>query len=185
MLKFGIISNIDEKTARARVTFPDMDDHVSNPLPVIFPFTGNDKSYGLPSEGDQVACVMDENFEDGCIIGSPYSDEDTVNIADKNKFYKKFADGTYIEYDKKEHILTADVKGICDLKAITVNITAVNINSTGFWSHSGALICTGNISSGAGVTDSVGFISQVRSIFNSHNHQGDSGGTTGNPNQQM
>lgn len=126
MYKTGIVKNIDEKLARVRVMFPDMDNMLSGWLVVIFPFTKRDKKYGMPSIDEQVACIMDENFEDGCVFGSPYSEEDKPPTGDKNKFYTEFEDGTRIEYDKKAHKLLLDIKGTLDLKATTILINGTN-----------------------------------------------------------
>jgi len=120
MYKRGIVSNIDEKTARVRVKFPDLDNLLSGWIPVIYSFTGKDKAYYLPSLDEQVACVMDENLEDGCVIGSLYSDQDKPPVDDKNKFHIEFEDGTFLEYDKQEQILAMEINGIASLKALQI-----------------------------------------------------------------
>lgn len=99
MLKFGIVTNIDEKQAAARVQFQD-DDIPSDWLPVSQAKTLKDKFYILPDIGEQVACLMDENLEDGVILGAIYSDEDTCPIVSKDKITAKFQDGSSIEIDK-------------------------------------------------------------------------------------
>ena len=130
MYKTGLVTNINENTARVRVTFPDLDNVLSNWIPVVYPFTNNDKAYYMPSLNEQVACIMDENLEDGCIIGSIYSDVDKVPVADDNKFHILFEDGTFLEYDKQEHILTADVQGIANIKTSQLLLNGVDIVQT-------------------------------------------------------
>lgn len=106
MLKFGIVTNIDEKQATARVQFQDDDDIPSDWLPVLQSKTLKDKFYILPDIGEQVACFMDENLEDGVILGAIYSDEDTCPVFSKDKIIAKFPGGLSIEIDKSTGDLT-------------------------------------------------------------------------------
>jgi len=74
--------------------------------------------------------------------------------------------------------------GSATLKGSIVNITGATINLQG------EVVCTASIAaavqvSAVQVSDSTGSMSQVRTIYDSHSHPGDSGGTTGTPNQQM
>jgi len=110
MLKFGIVTNIDENKAQARVQFQDNDGTSSYWLPVLQAKTLKDKFYILPDIGEQVVCLMDENLEDGVILGSIYSDADTCPISSKDKIIAKFSDGTSVEVDKTVGNLTINVK---------------------------------------------------------------------------
>ena len=75
MLRFGIVSQIDPINVQARVSFED-DESTSFWLPVLQTKTLKDKFYAMPDIGEQVACLMDENSEDGVILGAIYSAED-------------------------------------------------------------------------------------------------------------
>jgi phage baseplate assembly protein V len=187
MFKDGIVYEIDAKTARVRVIFPDLDNMVSGWLPVVMPCTLEDRFYALPVKDSLVTCLMDENFEDGRVIGAIYSEADPPPVEDENKFVKLFADGTQIEYDKNLHKLTADIKGSADviaentvtLTCPTVNIASIvniegNVSMIGNVSITGPLETTDNITSGADVL--AGGIS-----LTGHTHPGDSGGATGAP----
>jgi len=110
MLKFGIVSNINEKQATARVQFSDNDGIPSYWLPVLQAKTLKDKFYILPDIGEQVVCLMDENLEDGVILGAIYSEADTCPVFSKDKITAKFSDGTSIEIDKKLGSLSVTVK---------------------------------------------------------------------------
>ena len=77
MLKFGVVTNINPLTAKARVQFAD-DDITSFWLPVIQHKTNKDKFYSMVDVGEQVACLMDENSEDGVILGAIYTGVDSV-----------------------------------------------------------------------------------------------------------
>lgn len=112
MLKFGIVTNINEKNATARVQFQEDDGVASDWLPILQAKTLKDKFYILPDIGEQVACLMDENLEDGVVLGSIYSDEDTCPLCSKDKIIAKFQDGSSIEIDKSAGDLSINFSNI-------------------------------------------------------------------------
>ncbi len=118
MLRFGIVTHIDESKALVRVQFTDMDGVLSYWLPVVKQKTLMDKQYWMPDIGEHVACLIDENGEEGVVLGAIYSDADAVPVSSKDKYHMKFNDGTVIEYDRAAHKLYADIKGDIDVKAI-------------------------------------------------------------------
>jgi len=115
--RIGIVVAVDEKKAIARVRWTDIDGEVSYWLPIMQKKTLKDKEYWLPDINEHVVCLIDENAEEGVILGAIYSDADAPPVQDKNKYHIKFEDGTTIEYDKSEHKLKANVKGDIDVKA--------------------------------------------------------------------
>lgn len=72
--------------------------------------------------------------------------------------------------------VTASTKITCDTPLLTC---------TGDIHADGSIDATGNMHADGEVSDGVRGISGDRAIYNGHNHQGDSGGTTGAPNQGM
>lgn len=117
MLKFGIVTNIDESRALVRVQFTDMDAVISYWLPVMRGKTLKDKQYWMPDVGEHVVCLLDENGEEGVVLGAIYSAEDPPPVRSKDKYHVRFNDGTVIEYDRAEHKLKADVKGDVEIRA--------------------------------------------------------------------
>ena len=97
MLKFGIVTAINPLTAKARVEFAD-DNILSYWLPILQKKTLKDKFYSIVDVGEQVACLMDENSEDGVILGSIYTSLDEVPGISKDQHIAKFEDGSFIEY---------------------------------------------------------------------------------------
>ena len=85
MLRFGVVTQIDAINVLARVNFGD-DDLTSFWLPVIQTKTLKDKFYVMPDVGEQVVCLMDENSEDGVILGAIYSSEDNRSSKVKKKW---------------------------------------------------------------------------------------------------
>lgn len=117
MLRFGIVVAVDETKGMVRVQYTDMDGEVSYWLAVLKPKTLKDKAYWMPDIGEHVAVLIDENAEEGVVLGAIYSSSDAVPVSSKDKYHVKFNDGTVIEYDRTEHKLKADVKGDIEIKA--------------------------------------------------------------------
>jgi phage baseplate assembly protein V len=169
MLRYGIVTNIDEKMCRARVQFGS-DELTSYWLAILQAKTQNDKFYFMPDIGEHVACLMDERSEAGVILGAIYSDMDKVPVVSKDKFKIKFQDGAEIEYDRKENEL---------------NLICQNINITGMINHTGVLFNSAGIFSEAEITDHTSSMQTMRSIYNGHDHIGNEGSPTSVPNQEM
>lgn len=168
-LKFGIVTEIDEKKAAAVVKFEDADGIPSFWLPVLQAKTYKDKFYFLPDIGEHVACIMDENLEDGVIIGAIYSEQDTCPVISKDKFKIKFNDDTEVEYDRVEHVL---------------NIICPNINIQGIINHAGTFFNSAGILSESEIIDHTGSMQNIRSTYNSHTHN-ETDSVTLKPNQGM
>lgn len=112
MLKFGIISEINANTGKARVSF-EADNIVSGWLPVSKPGTQDDKFYHMPAIGEQVWCMMDQYAEDGVIAGAIYSKADAPgdNVKGSKVTGVQFADGAYVKYDREAGKLTVKIEG--------------------------------------------------------------------------
>lgn len=95
MLRFGIVSQINPITVQARVSFED-DESTSFWLPILQTKTLKDKFYIMPDIGEQVVCLMDENSEDGVILGSIYSSEDIPVVQSENEISMNLEDGSSI-----------------------------------------------------------------------------------------
>jgi len=115
LLKIGIVTQLDVTKALVRVQFTDMDAVVSYWLPVLHHKTLKDKQYWMPDVNEHVVCLLDENGEEGVVLGAIYSDADTVPVHSKDKYHLEFQDGTVIEYDRKAKRLFLDLKGDCNI----------------------------------------------------------------------
>lgn len=116
-MKIGIVTAIDTATCKCRVQFADQDNVQSYWLPVLHHKTGQDKSYWMPDLAEHVCCLMDAHAEFGCILGALYSDVDQPPVDSPDKYHVTFKDGTWIEYDRSNHSLSANVKGSITLLA--------------------------------------------------------------------
>ena len=169
MLRFGIISQINALNAQARVSFQD-DESTSYWLPVLQTKTFKDKFYAMPDIGEQVACLMDENSEDGVILGTIYSTEDVPAVISEKQISLNLENNSLINIDKETNSL---------------NITFENINLNGNINHTGTLINTDGIKSNADITDKTSSMQAMRDTYNSHSHTGNQGSPTSTPNKTM
>lgn len=178
----------DSKPGFAKVQLDEDDEDTgftTDWLPMLFLNTLNDKEAVTLEKNTQVKVLITHNRREGVILGAIYSDKDTPpDEANNNTWVKKFADGTYISYDKQNGKLTADIKGTVDIKAsgkITVNtdadmdatvggdatITAKKLIVKGDLSVTGEIKSTGDISSNGEVT---GHATSVPIKLTTHTH---------------
>ena len=169
VLRFGIVSQIDPINVQARVSFED-DESTSFWLPVLQTKTLKDKFYAMPDIGEQVACLMDENSEDGVILGAIYSTEDVSTTQSEKQLSVNLEDGSYINADKENHTL---IVAFSKMKLI------------GNIEHEGTFTNTAGIKSNADITDKTSSMQAMRDVYNSHTHTGNQGKATSAPNKTM
>jgi len=175
VLRFGTVTSINPKTARARVQFAD-DNVTSFWLAILQNKTYKDKFYCILSVGEQVACLMDENSEEGVILGSIYTSEDIPKNESDNEFAINFEDETFAHVNKETHTLTLSFPNIHLIGNITHEGTLDN--TAGINSES-------NITSLADVIDKTSSMQAMRNIYNSHKHTGNQGSPTSAPDKGM
>jgi phage baseplate assembly protein V len=116
ILRFGEIVAVDEVAGAARVRLPDANNMVSGPLRVLQDRALDDQHQEMPDQGSQVACLFSgQGFEQGVILGTVYSSAHPSPGRPAHVWYRKFKDGTELEYDRETHRLTGDVKGWVDM----------------------------------------------------------------------
>lgn len=169
MLKFGIVTNINPTSAQARVQFAD-DDVLSYWLPILQQKTQKDKFYAIPDIGEHVACLMDENSEEGVILGAIYSALDDTPVSSKTQLMIKFEDESFINFNKETGILTLKFKGIDVIS---------DINQTGKLKNSAG------ITSASDVSDKTSSMQAMRNKYNPHTHTGNMGSPTSAPDKTM
>ncbi|MCP4021565.1 MAG: phage baseplate assembly protein V [Desulfobacteraceae bacterium] len=149
------MTSVNAEKGRVRVKFPDTDGIVSKELPVLFQKTKDNKDFDMPDVDEQVVCIFLANgMEQGFVIGSPYSNEDKPPVTDPDKTHYEFKDGTWFEYDRKEHVFTGVIKGTMNLTATEgINITTSVINITGDIEQQGSIHATGTIIDDSGNTN--------------------------------
>lgn len=169
MLRFGIVSEVNLKSVQVRVHFGD-DDSTSFWLPVLQTKTLKDKFYAMPDVGEQVACLMDENSEDGVILGSIYSSADLPPVGSENEISMNLENGSFINSNKETQTLT---------------ISFPNLKIIGNIQHEGILQNTGGISSNGDIADKKSTMQSIRDVYNPHTHIGNMGSPTSKPDGAM
>lgn len=176
MLRFGIISEVDVAKGYARVKFLD-DDIVSAPLQFIVRSALQDKDNFTFDINEQVACLMDENSEQGVILGAMFNDKTPPSEGGGPGIYKvKFSDDSFLEYNRNTHECNINVQGKVNIIATEeIDITAPEVKITGAVTVEGNLTVSGEVS---GATVKAGSIN-----LGTHKHGGVStgGGQTGTP----
>lgn len=146
MLRFGNISEINPSTGYARVKFLDEDNLVSDWLQICVSGALLNKHAYTFGINEQVAVLMDDNGEEGVILGALYNDgtQPPSGISDKTDTVL-FEDGTRVEYNRQSGKLTVNSVGSVEITAATeIKITAPVITVTG------NLLVSGSISAGGG-----------------------------------
>lgn len=95
LIRIGIVSSVNEENGTIRALFDDKSNMVSDDLPIL------SFEYNLPKIGAQVLCLFLPNgLQQGFCLGEFYSDLNIPPVDDKNIYFKKFDDGTSIQYNK-------------------------------------------------------------------------------------
>ena len=124
LIRVGGVTAAYPDRATVRVRFEDADNVVSHELRVLTRKTLRDKDYWMPDVGEQVLCLcLPHGREQGFVLGTFYSQPDKPPVTDQDKRHVLFADGTWLEYDRKTHRLTGHVKGWAEL-TVDENLTA-------------------------------------------------------------
>jgi len=113
--KVGVVA--ESKPGFAKVSFADLDDLVTDWLPLIHPKTQDDKAVWTLDIGEQVSCLLDEFMEAGCILGAIYSDADAPPVSSRDKYRIQFKDGGSFEYDRASGAMNIVCKGVANLTA--------------------------------------------------------------------
>lgn len=131
LLRVGTVTVKDPENMCCRVTFSDTPTNAvtSYWLPVLVTRAHGDTYYDLSDIGSKVLCAFLPNgHEEGFILGSYYP-KGKAPETDGDIYCHAFKDGTYIEYNRKEHRLIASCVGDVNLSAQgTLNLRAENIN---------------------------------------------------------
>jgi phage baseplate assembly protein V len=148
MIIYGIISEIGtgDNAGKCRVEFEALDGIVSDWLPVVVPFSGDNKRVYAVNVNECVVCLMDKTAEDGVIIGKYYDTDNSAPESGDEVDYIEYSDGTKIKYDIANSKLEVEFKGEVVIKAsgvITLDNNEVKV--TGDLKVDGSIEAIGNV----------------------------------------
>lgn len=166
MLRIGLISEIDSSSCYARVKFLD-NDIVSDWLQIVVMGAISNKFFHIFDINEQVACLMDENDEEGVILGAMFNEKTKPSGVSKDVVKVNFSDGSFIEYDRNSHEYNINIQGKVNMissgetkieaqtvsldaqqvsvDANSVSIQSLNIDITGMANLTGNLIVSGSV----------------------------------------
>lgn len=151
MLRLGIISELGsgENAGYAKVYFDDRD-IVSDWLALPSGNTKDTKQWIPVSVNSQVACLMDDECEQGYIAGVLWSTSDTPpSWASADTIGTLYADGTEIYYDAENHTLTVNAPDAeLNIKCKKLNVTG-EVNIKGNTNVTGEVVATEEVTAGS------------------------------------
>ena len=101
VVRIGRVTRVDAELARVKVLFDELNCLESDWLPVLHHMTFQDKGFWLPDLDMHVLVLfLPYAHEKGFVVGSPYSLVDRPPVSCPEKRHLKFADGTWLEYDR-------------------------------------------------------------------------------------
>lgn len=164
MLMFGRITNYDD--CGRVVVESEETGFKTDFIPILVSNAEKDTSGGTIDINSFVAVLLDDiNPMNGVCLGAV----NTLPRGSIDKKYYTFKDGTHFEYDRAEHVLSADVKGEINASAAKTTLD-------------GDLYVNGNIYCSKDVSDKKGTMQSIRDWGNEHQHtNGNNGGNTGKP----
>ena len=181
-LQFGVVSAVDEAGHNLRVTIPALEGMETDWLPMTTPAAGGNQFYSLPDEGEQVVCLLDARGENGCVIGAIYSAADKPPASSKDKWVRRFKNGTIIEHDRKSGDVLVKTGGVVTIDADAVVKKTLTVE--GLFTYTAGMSGKGGSGAAAkidGAIEATGDIKSKGISLPDHTHTGDSGGTTSTP----
>lgn len=135
LIRIGIVRAVDPDGVRARVEFDELGSDEagalqSDWLPIAQQGSTADQAYWLPIVGAQVVCVMrDAGAGDGVVIGTIYSSRDPASAPGAGRWYRRFADGTAIEYDPAAGVsISSPLPVRIEASAVEISAASIELN---------------------------------------------------------
>ena len=194
MIRTGIITEVDLKAGRCRVQTGGM---VTDWLQWLTHRAGRSRSWWAPSVDEQVLLLaVGGELETAFVMPGIYANDYPAPSASADAWHVTFPDGAVFEYEpqisalKVSGIKTADITAS---ESITASVPQVLVKaSTRITLDTPEVVCTNKLitatlevqkggTMSGNVTHSGGSLTSNGKVLHSHQHPGDSGGTTGAP----
>ncbi|MEY9975728.1 hypothetical protein [Lysinibacillus sp. RC79] len=104
-----IVTSVYPERGTVRVKRVQSDGMISGELPIVFQWTLKNQTYSMPRVEEHVMCIFNDSV--GYVIGAFYSEATMPPVQDENKHYIRFEDGTFVEYDLAEKVLSIKCEG--------------------------------------------------------------------------
>lgn len=127
-VSIGVVSSIDTDTGMVRVTFPDRDDMVSPPMPLLCIGTGSALRNAMPEAGDNVVCIFrGTQLADGICLGTLYDGSYDMPADPDAEQGIYFEDGSSAYFDRATGTIIVDAIGDVQIVGENVSITADSV----------------------------------------------------------
>ncbi len=118
IIRVGVVVSTYPERGTVRVRFLDQDGEVSYEMRVLVRKTHRDRDYWMPDVGEQVLCAfLPYGREQGFVLGAFYSSADPVSVADQEVRRVEFANGAYVEHDRRTGNVRVETPGEVEVRA--------------------------------------------------------------------
>jgi len=185
LIRRGVIHSVrHEKQPKCRV---DLGDIVTTWLPFCQGFSGANRSDSNPCAVGDAVTVLSEAGElnNGRVFPGWNTGAMPVPEGSDSEHITRYSDGTEIRYDREAHALTIKITAGGSYKIVGNGTLDGPVEITKTLTVHGKTQVNGDIGATGDISDGTGTMGAMREVHNDHDHPGDSGGTTGKPNQKM
>ncbi|MCX2788354.1 phage baseplate assembly protein V [Vibrio sp. Sgm 5] len=194
IISVGEVIDVDAHSHRVKVSLKGLDGVPTVWLPVLVSRAKGASVVHNLDVGEQVVCLFPPigDMAKGYVMGSSYNQEDRPFVTDAKVLGIRLSDGTTMTYDENKKTLLIEIAEGGPVMTMTKDGTKLKskLDIEGAVSISETLTVKKDISTDANikakkeVMDKVGSMTQIRTIYNGHNHVAPKGPTT-TPNQPM
>jgi len=194
MIRTGIIVDIDLTSGRCRVQTGGI---VTQWLQWLTHRAGHSRTWWAPSVGEQVLLLaVGGELDTAFVLPGIFSDDNPAPSASADAWHVAFPDGAVFEYEPQNSALKVSGIKTADITAsqsVTVSVPEVKVvASTRITLDTPEVVCTNKLitstlevqkggTMSGNISHSGGSLSSNGKVLHTHQHPGDSGGTTGAP----
>lgn len=194
MIRTGVIVETDLDAGRCRV---QTGGNITDWLQWLTQRAGHSRTWWAPSVGEQVLILaVGGELDTAFVLPGIFSDDHPAPSASADALHIAFPDGAVIEYEPANNALTVSGIRTADVTAsefLTATVPVVMVKaSSRITLDTPEVVCTSKLITGSlevqnggtmrgDIEHSGGALSSNGKVLHTHQHPGDSGGTTGAP----
>jgi len=194
MIRTGVIVETDLNVGRCRV---QTGGNITDWLQWLTQRAGHSRTWWAPSIGEQVLILaVGGELDTALVLPGIFSDDHPAPSASADTLHIAFPDGAVIEYEPATSALTVSGIKTADVTAsesLTATVPVVLVKaSSRITLDTPEVVCTNRLITGTlevqkggtmsgNISHSGGALSSNGKVLHTHQHPGDSGGTTGAP----
>ncbi|WP_333617461.1 phage baseplate assembly protein V [Mixta calida] len=179
LIRIGTVAavNLDDGVCRV-----DTGNNTTDWLHWLTVRAGRSRSWSAPSVGEQVLVLcLGGELDTGFVLPGVFSDDNPAPSASADALHWSFPDGAVIEYEPDTGALTATGIQTALIKAaVSITLDSPLVECTQALKTATFELIGGGTMKGD-VQHSGGMLSSNGKVLHTHQHKGDSGGTTGAP----